>query len=447
MKSVESVKHVVGGSVLLLCVASGWAAAPKVVTTVPANGAGDVDPKLKEITVVFDQAMTMGQQYSWVGGGPAFPKTRGTPKWTDARTCVLPVRLQPNHAYWLSINSNQFKNFVSKGGQPAVPYPISFRTAGGKKKPKLTPAQNDRAIKELREAIDTKYSYRDLRQLDWDKLFAEHSGNMRRATSERGFAEAAARLLGNAKDIHIWLTTDGGTVGTFRREVTPNFNAGVVEKTVPGWQKRSAVVRVGRFEDDIGYVLIASWNRKHTGAIQQASRALVRFRDTRALIIDVRPNSGGAEPLAQDFAGRFIDKPVVYAKHVYRDAGAAGGFGKTHERKLDPVTKGPQYRGTTVVLMGPGNMSSCEAFLLMMKRVPHCKLIGSKSYGSSGNPKPTALANGVTVYLPSWKAMTPDGEVFETKGIKPDIEVNAPPEQFKESDPVLEAALKYLRSP
>ena len=90
-------------------------------------------------------------------------------------------------------------------------------------------------------------------------------------------------------------------------------------------------------------------------------------------------------------------------------------------------------------------MSSCEAFLLMMKQVPGAVLVGGRSYGSSGNPKPFDLGIGVTVFLPSWKAMLPDGTVFEGIGIKPDIEVKTTSTELAARDPVLEAALKALR--
>ena len=92
-------------------------------------------------------------------------------------------------------------------------------------------------------------------------------------------------------------------------------------------------------------------------------------------------------------------------------------------------------------------MSSCEAFLLMMKQVPGCKLVGERSYGSSGNPKPTDLGNGVTVFLSSWKAMRPDGTCFERKGIAPDFPVETTGTELLSRDPVLETALKLLRRP
>ena len=99
------------------------------------------------------------------------------------------------------------------------------------------------------------------------------------------------------------------------------------------------------------------------------------------------------------------------------------------------------------VLMGQANVSSAEAFLQMMNQVPGCTLVGERSYGSSGNPQPVDLGNGVTAFLPSWKAMFPDGTPLEGKGIEPDIAVKATEAELRDRDPVLEAALKALRTP
>ena len=113
---------------------------------------------------------------------------------------------------------------------------------------------------------------------------------------------------------------------------------------------------------------------------------------------------------------------------------------------MKPNKDQPLYQGKIAVLMGRANMSSCEAFLLMMKQVPNCKLVGDRSYGSSGNPKPIELGNGVTVWLPSWKALRPDGTCFESKGIKPDVFVRAAnAQQIRKNDNILEAALDLLR--
>src|SRR4030042_2669502 len=85
-------------------------AAPKVVEAVPRNGAQNVDPALKELRVVFDQPMSPNGM-SVVGGGPSFPTLVGKPRWENDRTFVFAWNLEPEHDYWLSINSNRFTNF------------------------------------------------------------------------------------------------------------------------------------------------------------------------------------------------------------------------------------------------------------------------------------------------------------------------------------------------
>src|SRR5687767_355549 len=98
------------GALLLVLVSAGAAsaAAPKVVITAPDNGEVDVDPGVKEIRIEFDQPMGGGR--SLVGGGEAFPEIAGEMKWANPKTLVVPVKLKPEHEYWLSVNSDTFKN-------------------------------------------------------------------------------------------------------------------------------------------------------------------------------------------------------------------------------------------------------------------------------------------------------------------------------------------------
>jgi hypothetical protein len=429
----------------LLCAAAA-AEPPKVVETTPADGDLQVDPNLRVIRVRFDQEMSRGS-YSFCGGGESFPKTRGKARWGGPRVCVLPVRLEPDHEYALSINCPAARNFTNVDGEPAEICPLRFRTrpADGPVKPRDVAEENRDAVQELRQLVEEDYSYRDLRRVDWDKAFAEFRPHLEAARSPEQFAELAGKLLAKAEDIHIWLKVDERTFASHSRAVPANANARTLRRLVPNWQQRNQQVASGRYEDGIGYIVIGSWERGRADELDAAFEALADLKDAPALIVDVRFNSGGDERLAQKFAGCFIDKPVVYAYSVSRDPDSADGFSDPTARTLEPTKARPAYRGKVAVLMGRYNMSSCEAFLLMMKQVPGCKLIGERSYGSSGNPRAHELPNGVTVFLPSWKAMTADKRPFEGEGIKPDVPVKAGSEDFERGDPVLEAALKWLR--
>ena len=163
--------------------------------------------------------------------------------------------------------------------------------------------------------------------------------------------------------------------------------------------------------------------------------------------MDVRPNSGGDEDLARRFAQWFVSDTKVYAKNRYRIRKGKKGFGPVLDRKITGNrAERKRFRGPVAVLTSRYVMSSCEAFVLMMKQADDCTVVGQRTYGSSGNPKPHELPNGVTIFIPSWQAMLPDGTCFKGVGVAPDVEVAVDSKELDKSDPILERALAILRS-
>lgn len=428
---------------------------PVVTKAVPDNGDVGVDPSLSELRITFDQPMSPGG-FSIVGSGDKFPELLGEPRWIDATTLVAPVKLKANHGYWLSINSDRFQNFRNRAREAAVPYPISFRTGSGDRKAgqaqaedaassaPLTATQNKRAVNLLRAALLKNYSYRDRLGINWSRLLSKQRNALVEAKTAEEFAQIAAVLLAQAEDKHIWLKVAGKQIPTYVRPPTPNVNFETLQKAVPEWQLRNKTVASGKLVDDVAYLWIGSWGHDRAEDLQAALAFLKESKDARALVIDVRGNGGDDERLARELAGCFVDQPVLYAQHVTIDPEAPGGFSAPSQRTLQPNKQGIHFQGRVVVLTGPVVMSSCEAFLLMMKQAPQAVLVGAASQGSSGNPQPHDLQNGVTVFLPSWKAMMPTGEEFEGKGIAPDVVVAATADDFKSADPVLAAALQVL---
>lgn len=422
---------------------------PTVVKTTPANGEKQVDPGLRQITFEFDQDMNTRGGRSICGGGDTFPKIVGSMRWSGKRTFVMSVRLQPNHDYRLSVNCPSALNFRSAAGEPVVPYPVRFTTGDGGQgaDAKQVPVSelNKAAVDILREMIDQHYAYRDRLGLDWDGLFEDHKQLLIDSKTPTRFAQIAGVMLAHAQDKHVWLDADGDRVSTYIRPMTPNANANLLPTLVPNWRKSGRIVYTGMFEDGVMYVRIDSWSTRDLRAYEGLYRLIGEHTDAPGLIIDVRFNGGGNETLASDLAGCFIDQPVVYAKHVFRDPDSASGFTPTRERTLRPNPGRPAYRGKIAVLSGPVVMSSCEAFVLMMKQVPTATVFGEATQGASGNPRGYDLGNGVVVHLSSWKSMRPDGTEIEGVGIEPDVKVDAGSAGFRDNDPVLEAALAHLR--
>lgn len=291
-------------------------------------------------------------------------------------------------------------------------------------------------IEELRQAIEQKYSYRDLRHVDFNQLFEKFIPRFQATKSPVEFAKVAVELLAHAQDVHITVQVEQTTLPTYQRNIPPNYDMKLIAKQIPDSQSDHRCVSYGHAAKDIGYLVIGQW---FPNCEISAQLALDKLIDQKALIIDVRPNSGGQETLAQQFAGRFVSKSMPYALFETR---IKDGFSQKEMRVLQPNLERKHFLGKVIVLMGPHNMSSNESFLLMMKAAG-ATLIGASSFGSSGNPKPHLLSNGVTIYLPSWRAYQLQGSLIEGKGIDPDIVI--PWKNGTEQDIILQTAVNRLK--
>jgi RNA polymerase sigma-70 factor (ECF subfamily) len=105
---------------------------PVVVRTEPASGARDVAWGPAEIRVTFSKEMA-DESWSWCSAWQGSIPESMSPSAYDAtgRTCALKVDLQPATTYAFWLNSDTYHNFQDRGGRPAVPYLLIFRTRAG----------------------------------------------------------------------------------------------------------------------------------------------------------------------------------------------------------------------------------------------------------------------------------------------------------------------------
>lgn len=432
-------KLLLSGLVPLLSAQDG----PQVVRLEPPHLALAVEAKSQELVVSFDRDMdTTG--YSVCGGGTTFPQVEGT-GWRDARTFVIRATLPPQHAFAMELSCVTANGFRAKDGSRLAPQRWWFATAAAPPADPQQKARNETAIARLETAIAERYSYRERLGIDWHEVVEEHRAALLAAPTDAALAVLLADLLAAGQDPHVSVRFQDGVLATVSRARPPNCRVETLAKALPGLRKVNKIALTARTDDDIGYLMVATFERGQRDAFEQAIEALRSLRDCKALVLDVRMNGGGDELLAQRLAAFFVAEAKVYAAHRTRDPKAAEGFTERQDRTIRPNQAPDVFTGPVAVLMGPANMSSCEAFLLMMKQAPKVKLVGATSAGSSGNPMPHTLAPGLQVLLPSWQALRPDGSCFEGEGITPDIHVETSDAAFAEGDPVLQTALDQLR--
>ncbi len=441
--------RVVCSFVLLVfaCVAAATAhAAPPEVMSISVND-GDlaVDPGLTEIRIAFDQDMTIGG-HSVTGGGPLFPELTGPPRWPDPRTCVIDVRLAPGRLYTFGLNAGAYTGFRSAAGEILPGRTLTFATRPASDTPAPDAEALRRAVRTLEDSLLTRYAYRDRLGIDWSARVAAARDELLASPSWVAFVVRLREVLSGAEDGHIWIDFDGGRLPTYQHDRAANINGRVLSRLVPNLRRINRTVSAGRFDDGVAYLWIASWSNNRQKDLEAALEVIESSADAPGMIIDVRMNGGGNEMLARRIASCFLDEPRVYAKHVFVDPEDPDGWGEVQERTVRPAATPPTFDGPVAVLTGPANLSSCEAFLLMMKAAPRAVLVGGRSGGSSGNPRPVELSPEVTVFLPSWRALRADGTCFEGEGIAPDVPVEAGVEAFRLGDPVLAAGLAAVRT-
>lgn len=222
----------------------------------------------------------------------------------------------------------------------------------------------------------------------------------------------------------------------------------------------------------IGYIRI---DRFDDGAAALADQAMAELKDTEALIIDVRANSGGnlsALRLGSYFSGpqqiavallardylKTLHHPVTKAdveaapkvKGAYTDEAifAAIGANNGGATFMTDDLGDMRYTKPVIVLIGEDTGSAGEGFAWQMRLQTKAKLAGRTTAG--------ALLSGQTFDLPDgWKLTVPvqgvwgaDGTDFRDKAVKPDVHVAwTRAELCAGRDPDIEKALAILNAP
>lgn len=417
-------------------------APPRVIGMTPHHGDASVPPGPRELRVTFDRPMDPGLRLA--GRGGALPLLQHS--WDPTGMLILRVDLQPDSVCCVELGTGGL-GLRDRHGRAVQAPPWRFATAP--LLPDSLTVRTDRARESLLRLgllLRDHYSYRDRLGVDWDDRLAGVADRAAAALSGAALTLLLAETLAVGQDAGIHLVWRGTRVPTFRPAVPVDHRVAVLPGTLPGLVRLNDTTLVGETADGLGYLLVASFAEPHRANVDAAIGELRQRRHLRGLVLDIRPNGGGSEPVARSLAAWFVSGRRVYAAHRPCDPTAAGGVGPRIDRVLAGNQAPDRFDGPVMVLMGPGNLGAAESFLLMMLQSPSATLIGSRSGGCSGNPRLHAIVPGLDIELPSWSALRPDGTCFEGQGIEPHLPVAAAEPDFAEHDPLLQRALDQLRA-
>lgn len=194
-------------------------------------------------------------------------------------------------------------------------------------------------------------------------------------------------------------------------------------------------VQFGTLKEGIGYLRVTTfYDYADEGGYTGQLRCLQQSLDTMfggakrmvGLVIDLRLNDGGDDPLGIEIASRLTDKKyLAYTKAARKTTDLDAPFRLTESQPtwVQPSNR-PGFRGNVAVLTGPDTVSAGETFTMaLMGREPHVVRIGLNTQGVFSDVLNRTLPNGWRFRLPNEIYFTADGRAFDGNGIPPDIRV------------------------
>jgi hypothetical protein len=194
-------------------------------------------------------------------------------------------------------------------------------------------------------------------------------------------------------------------------------------------------LQFGMVGNEIGYLRITTfYDYSDVEGYANELQCLQRSLDTifsgtekvNSLVIDVRLNKGGDDPLGIEIASRLTKKRYLAYAKVARNSPNVDipvHFTQRQECWVVPSAR-PGFEGRIVLLIGPDTVSAGETFTMALQgRQPRVVLIGLNTQGVFSDILSRSLPNGWHFHLPNEVYLTADGQAFDGTGVPPDVRV------------------------
>lgn len=288
--------------------------------------------------------------------------------------------------------------------------------------------------------------------VDWEASYARYRPMVSESSTDEELYGVLVAMLAELDDAHVTLypaTNPSLPVwsvdlvdGVY---VEPPFDEDVV---VAGYlvdaHSPHPAITYGHLADGIGYLHLGTFDgsvKQYEGPIDAALRALA---SAPALVVDLRDNPGGFDPLAQYVAGRFADARRLYMRVRKRSGPAPDDFTSEIEWYVAP-SGGSQYTKPIAVLTSYQTESAGETFLLAMRTLPHVTQIGGTTGGAFSDNVMREAGNGWSYTISVGDYRDANGVSYEGIGLAPAVPVDGSYEALAAGvDTVLEAADAYL---
>jgi len=272
----------------------------------------------------------------------------------------------------------------------------------------------------LWDELDRKYSYFDLKNIDWDEIRTRYRSKLTATMSEEELFEVLAAMMNELRDDHSNLISpfNISRYNLALQEKKNYFPRTVEEFYIPNAHITGPFFHDFLANDEIGYIRYGSF-MNNIGS-RSLDHVLTRYSNTRGLILDLRENGGGSIANIPILLERFTVERSHAANAITRNGPLRGDFSPP-EPFIVGAHDGVRYLKPVIVLIDRGSFSATTFFALLTKSNAMLTLMGDTTGGGGGLPNGGQLPNGWTYRFSVSQLLDLNGNNYAEQGVPPDI--------------------------
>lgn len=272
----------------------------------------------------------------------------------------------------------------------------------------------------LWEQVDKKYSYFELKGIDWDSIRMAYRLQITDQMTEEQLFSVLVSMLNALRDDHSNLVSP---FNISRYDLASTYPLNYHQRTI--YDNYVSQIRItGGFRHEfllnhnIAYIRYSSFANMVDNA--SLDHIFTRYRDTEGMILDLRENGGGSLANVPLLLERFAEQRTLGAYSITRNGPERNAFGAKEPFYIN-VYNGVRYLKPVAVLIDRGSYSATSFFALLTKAFPKLTLIGDTTVGGGGLPNGGQLPNGWTYRFSVSQLLDLSSNNYAEQGVAPEI--------------------------
>jgi retinol-binding protein 3 len=181
--------------------------------------------------------------------------------------------------------------------------------------------------------------------------------------------------------------------------------------------------KLERLRGNVGYLELVNFSELRQQSAETASALLSTLANFDAIILDLRKNSGGHDPMMAFIASYFLDPTPVHLNDIYwRDTNETSQFWTMAFVPGRRSARQPLY-----ILTSASTFSSAEDFCYSLQNLKRALVVGETTSGGAHSSRgPQQLTQSFTAIIPVGRSVSPITKTnWEGTGVTPDIKTSA----------------------